>query len=134
MEYYRFTRKNTPMSDWGHAMFAADRDAVAQCYGAREFLYSGDGAVDIADLKDTIVSMWEEDAELGVLPDGCGGIGAEDAYRCFAPEDIVMSAGAWDDGDALTWFFDRIAAPLGIAAVKTYDGAIVFDPDLIVAV
>lgn len=131
--YHRFTSKNTPMSDWGHAMFAEDRDAVCDCYGDVEWLYDGSGAVAIEDLKDVIVSKWEADAEMGLLPEGYENLDAMDAYDCFAPDDIVMSARAWDCGEALMWFCERIAEPMDISAVITNDGAIVFDEGLIVA-
>lgn len=129
--YHRFTRKSTPMSDYGHAMFAEDRDMVSQCYGDHEYLYDGSNGTSIEDLKDTIISAWGEDAEMGLLPIGYGDVSAEDAYNCFNPDDIVMSAGAWDDGDALVWFWERIAEPMGISAITTSDGAIVFDESLI---
>lgn len=131
--YHRFTSKDTPMSDWGHAMFAEDRDMVAQCYGSNEYLYDGKAGIDIADLKDAITQAWEEDAETGMLPVGYEDLDAETAYGCFNPDDIVMSAGAWDCGEALEWFCERIAEPMGIPAVITSDGAIVFDADLICA-
>lgn len=129
--YYRFTNKTTPMSDYGHAMFAEDRDSVCDCYGNHEWLYDGSNGTSIEDLKDAIISAWDDDAEIGLLPNGYDDVSAEDAYNCFNPDDIVMSAGAWDDGDVLTWFWERIAEPMGISAVITSDGAIVFDTDLI---
>ena len=55
---------------------------------------------------------------------------AEDIYNEFNPEDIVMSAGAWDS-ELVTWFGDVILAKHDIKAVITNDGAIVFDPALI---
>lgn len=131
--YYRFTRKDTPMSDWGHAMFAEDRDMVAQCYGTNEYLYNGVASTEITDLHDIIVQAWEEDAKLGMLPIGYEDLDAETVYSCFNPDDIVMSAGAWDCGEAVEWFWERIAEPMGISAVITSDGAIVFDADLICA-
>ncbi len=121
------------MSDWGHAMFAEDRDSVCDCYGENEYLYDGSNSTNIEDLKDAIISTWKEDAEMGLLPIGYDDVSAEDIYDCFNPDDIVASAGAWDDGDVLTWFWERVGERMDISAIITNDGAIVFDRDLIKA-
>ncbi len=42
------------------------------------------------------------------------------------PKNIVDSAGAWDNPDFVTWFYDRVANREGMDGVKTKDGAITF--------
>lgn len=133
--YHRFTNKNTPMSDYGHAMFAQDRDSVCDCYGDIEYLYDGEYSVEISDILSQISDAWDEDLENGMLPCGCEalGISGQEAADCFNPEDIVMSAEAWDNADMVMWFWSKIAEPADIKAVITSDGAIVFDEELIKA-
>lgn len=131
--YSRFTRRPNPMSDWGHAMFAADRDSIMGCYGDHEWIYSGDGAADVSDLRIAIVQKWDEDLEMGIAPIGYEDLTGEEVAELFDPSDIVESAAAWDCAEAVAWFWDRIADPMGIPAVITADGAIVFDAALIEA-
>lgn len=130
MEYYRFTDKDTVMSDWGHAMFATDREMVAQCYGCHEYHYNGHKAVAIETLYPVIAAEWETSKEFGLLPNGYEDVSADQICKAFNPDDIVMSAGAWDDGDLYQWFCDHIEAPYDISAVTTNDGAILFDESL----
>ena len=131
--YYRYTRTETPMSDWGHAMFAADKDSVDGCYGDVAWEYDGSQSVDINNLADLIASKWAEDSESGLVPDGYEMYAPDEISAEFNPQDIVMSAGAWDNGELTQWFWDRIADPMGISAIITSDGAIVFDEGLIKA-
>lgn len=129
MTYYRFTNRG-PMSDWGHAMFSDNEDSVGH-YGANKYTYDGLGAVDIRDLKDLFDAEWNLSAENGLLPQGYEEMGAEEIFGAFNPDDIVMSAQAWDDPELSTWFCENIAIGNDIKAVITNDGCIVFDEDLI---
>lgn len=130
MTYYRFTNKDTVMSDWGHAMFVADNEDIVSSYGCYEYLYNGASGVYIESLYPVIATVWDKCAECGTLPIGYDDIDAHDACKMFNPDDIVMSAGAWDDGDLLTWFCEYVAIPNDISAIITNDGAIVFDAAL----
>ncbi len=49
----------------------------------------------------------------------------------LTPPAIVDGAGAWDNGELLTWFCEWVAIPLDLKAITTQDGAIVFDAALI---
>ena len=55
----------------------------------------------------------------------------EDFADMFNPSDIVDSAYAWDNEELTEWFYNHVAEPNKIGGVKTSDGAIVFDKDLI---
>lgn len=117
------------MSEWGHAMFV-DNEFSSENYGSILYIYDGTDAIDIKDLHDIIVDEWNKTIEKGMEPIGFEGIDPEDIFNEFDPEDIVMSAGAWDS-ELVTWFGDVILANYDIKAVITNDGAIVFDPSLI---
>lgn len=127
--YYRYSNSENPMSEWGHAMFV-DNEFSSENYGSILYIYDGTDAIDIKDLHDIIVDEWNKTIEKGMEPIGFEGIDPEDIFNEFDPEDIVMSAGAWDS-ELVTWFGDVILANYDIKAVITNDGAIVFDPSLI---
>ena len=116
------------MSDIGHAMFVSADSLDADClssYGSVEWHFDGVGAVEIEALASAIASAWDADES---RPLDC--TGAELAEACN-PERIVDSAGAWDDADAVCWLWDNVLEPMGVSAVITRDGAVVFDSKLI---
>lgn len=117
------------MSDWGHAMFV-DNEFSSENYGDILYTYDGTDGIDIEYLHEIIVNEWNKTVDKCMEPIGFEGIDAEDIYNEFNPDDIVMSAGAWDS-ELVTWFGDVILANHDIKAVITNDGAIVFDPALI---
>lgn len=127
---YRFTNKKTPMSSWGHAMFAEDPYSVAH-YGKNAYYFDSSQAVDIYDLRDDIIDQWDEDMEDGYFPKYLDGISGEVIFPEFAPEDIVNSAEAWDNEEMLQWIYHTILEPRDIMAVRLPDGAVVFDESLI---
>lgn len=134
MLYYRYTHRNTPMSDWGHAMFC-DNDWRNAGDG---YCWTLDSALctPITSLRDIIIETWEYDLANGFTGDFgnnpehdfycTAGIGGEDIADSFNPEDISDTADAWDS-DLTQWFWERIAEPNGIMAISTQDGAICFD-------
>jgi len=128
--YYRRAKEASAMSDWGHAMFVDHEDAWID--GGINYIYDGTGATDISDLEDVIKDAWSESLKNGDFDDTfMADITVEDAFKSFAPEDIIMSAEAWDDGDMVQWIWNKVLEPNGIYAVITPDGAIVFDESLI---
>ena len=107
-----------------------DDEFASENYGDILYTYDGSDSVDIEDLHDIIVDEWIKTVDKCLEPIGFEEIDAEDIYNEFNPEDIVMSAGAWDS-ELVTWFCDFVLAKHDIKAVITNDGAVVFDPDLI---
>lgn len=136
--YFRYTgQSGKPMSDWGHAMFA-DEDGLHKVsggtYGKNPFFYDGTNGVHIKDLEDAFKQKWSEAQDLGftrIGDDSITELSPSQAFELFNPTDIVDSAGAWDNGDLLEWFYENVAEPNNIGAVLTDDGAIVFDENLI---
>ncbi len=135
---YRYTNSDSPMSDWGHAMFVDSPDASIIYGRENPYRYKVDQAklTDIGDLREEIIEKLTEQYEEGVLPNDIQqamdwGASAEEIADEFDPSDIVISAQGWDNGDFMMWFYDNIAEPNGIYGIKTSDGAIVFDEDMI---
>jgi len=139
MKYYRFTNSDSPMSNWGHAMFSANRDKVEN-YGVNEFVFTStkDNRRTIKSLKSLIIKTWKYDQKNGFTGDfgnGCTdnyyySVDATYVYNSFNPSNIVETADAWDS-ELYQWFWERIAEPNEIMAVTTQNGAIVFDTGLI---
>jgi len=125
------------MSDLGHAMFA-DNMASVEHYGDNMYTYGGDNGVDVTSLRDIIISKWQDCQTNGfsggnnIFDDPYyNSLDPEDVYNSFDPSHIVDSAEGWDSEYLLAWFWDFIAEPMGIVAVMTCDGAIVWDEELI---
>ena len=135
--YHRFTNSETALSDWGHAMFAADILAV-EGYGENHFTYDGRDGVEIYDIYDDIVAAWERDKEADFFGDWgmtngtewAKTVSGEEIADGFIPADVVDSAENWDI-DLVQWIWERVLDPMAIMAVYWDAGAIVFDPDLI---
>lgn len=129
--YYRFTHGKNPMSDYGHAMFAANRGRVeGGTYGEYEHHYDGSGGVRIEDLYDLIREAWADEA---ARPADAyyASLTAEQVCACFTPTDIVDGADGFDSGELVQWLWEQVCEPEGIMAILTPDGAVVFDEDLI---
>ena len=136
--YYRCTNKNTPMSDWGHAMFCDDIYKISH-YGENLYTYDGTNGIHIKDLEGIIKSTWlqcqsDDDWTLaeanGADMDYYKNLSADEICKLLNPTDIVDTAAAWDS-ELCTWFWFYIAEPNGIPAVITNNGAIVWDESLI---
>lgn len=135
---YRYTNRESPMSDFGHAMFV-DNEYSSEMYGregANRYIVDQNNLRDISDFYDEIAEKISEQYENGTLPLEIdriieNGTSADDIAHSFNPDDIVMSADAWDNGDLTQWFYENIAEPNDVYGFKTNDGAIVFDENMI---
>lgn len=131
--YHRYTNSNSPMSDWGHAMFAYGDEHRTDNYGANHYTYDGTDGVNIQDIEQAIKDAWaecQETGHFGFLPESDQDLTAEEVYQSFNPENIVDGAQGWDC-DLACWFWEFVAEPNDIMAVITQDGAILFDEALI---
>lgn len=133
---YRGYSKNGALSAYGHAMFADDPDSISGYSGRDDARDRGFYTVmhsdleSIDNLKAAIAEAWDEDAENGMTPSGYEDVTGEEIAEQFDPEDIVDSAGAWDNGELISWAFDRGLFD-DISGVKTYDGAVAWDQSII---
>ena len=143
---YRGKAGNSPLSDWGTAMFT---DNGAEAYfpdtlnqyveNQKGYYVNKSELTDIDSLNNEIWNKWREDWENGTLKDEYGidylteeqALNKEEILREFDPDDIVDSARAYDNAEFVKWFYDKIIEPKGIAGVNTSDGAIVFDENVI---
>ena len=55
------------------------------------------------------------------------GYSIDDVIGDFFPDNIIISAQAYDQPGWITWLWERILEPKNIKGIRTPDGAIVFD-------
>jgi len=143
--YYRYGSPESPMSEWGHAMFldnpshleGASRSGLANYEFAPE---PGDPRVtSFEDVEGDIRSKLEDWEKNGV-PEKYTGTSLETALdensvdslvSTFNPSDIVDSAQAYDNADFNQFLYDEILEPRGYGAIVTQDGSIVYDESMI---
>ncbi len=149
--FYRYTSKNSPLSQWGHAMFADDKEKVVEhySYGRKAWIFSPkatDSRVrNIEDLKEKTRIEWKKTVDFynenGYYKTVGGGedlkdfiemnLSFDEVFSYLNPTRIVDSAEGWD-GDLGIWFYHAVAEPNDIMAIVTQDGAIVWDDDMII--
>jgi len=110
------------------AMFAETknpRETLGQLrsYGPAAWISRGDDAVDVRDIQPDIVralrnSRRHEDYNTT----------AATLARLANPENIVDSAGMWDDPQLVREVYENVIQPREITSVRTNDGLLVFDP------
>ena len=127
--------KGGVMSDYGYAMFSDNADDALYYMGYEGDLYSVNhrDLTDISQLKSIIAQQWDEDVESGNIPYSLTSYeerNGEWVAEQFDPVNINDSAQAWDDGDLVSWAFDKGIFD-DISGVKTRDGAVAWDEDVI---
>ena len=114
-EGYAFHRGADPKdAPAGVSLFSDDPSAIAQ-YGDKQYLIK---KTDLPDVGDDIVDFAERHYS----------IGPEEAAELVRPDDIVDSAGAWDDPDFMNALWDSGLID-DVQGFKTGDGAITFPID-----
>lgn len=114
-KYHRYHNKERGYSDVPWMMFAEDESAVSRGYGKYHFTADDKGAVDADRLYMDIADALDD-----------AGFDLPDEIE-VSVEDIVNSAGIWDDADAVQVIWDKVLEPAGITKVRTQNGLIVFD-------
>lgn len=141
MIVYRYNHNDdSPYSGADFAMWV--NNAVAsEHYGDVCWKLDASDLPHIDDYIEKISAALKEDFENGDLSCGMEDVlqyaideHGDDAFDVFAnefaPSDIVGSAQAWDNGDAMSWFWNRFADPEDLKGVRTPDGAITFYADM----
>ena len=140
---WRVADSEGPMSKLGHAMFTDNPkewiDVPRNLDERSDRVYSVDinKLTDINEIRDLIIKKWNDDRADDfseyryIMPKALSDIDGESIYEEFDPKDIVDSARAYDDEDLNAWLYERVLEPNGIYGVKTSDGAIVYDEDMI---
>ena len=128
---YRAHRGKSVMSEFGHAMFMDDPGSI-EIYGNNRYSVFKEDLTSIDDLKRKIAEQWDRDKERGFLPHQyMEEMSGEEAADNFDPTDIVDSAQAWDNEDMVQWFFAHEDLFENTPGVKTSDGAVVWDENII---
>lgn len=135
---YRFYKAESPMSDWGHAMFADDPEDASQ-YGAQAWVVDKKELTDINELLPEIEKKIKEQIDNGKIYnynfadyiEKKSEAEIKDIIKEFNPKDIVESAEAYDNSDFIEWLFNEVCEPKGVKGIKTDDGSIVFDQSII---
>lgn len=137
---YRFYHRHKgPMSDWGSAMFADNPEGLEQ-YGKQAWSVNHEDLTDIDDLMPEIKKQLQEDYdsgkiysyfEDGEIPEENDELDVDAMASLYNPQDIVMSAEAYDNDHYYQWLWDRVCDRLDVKGIKTRDGAFVFDEDII---
>lgn len=125
---YRRYNGNNEMSRAGYAMFA-DNPAENESYGNNLSIVKHEDLTPISKFREEIKSAWENAVESNSLPaelEYMENASGEEVADLFDPEDIVMSAGAWDNEDLVQWAFEQGIFD-DVRGVKTSNGAIAFD-------
>lgn len=99
-------------------MFKANDPEEVRHYGTYHHTYDGGKSVPVSRVISAARKAGFEDAT-GIPPEE------------LDPSHIVDSAGAWDDPGAVQWLWDNVLDKKGWHAVRTSDGAIVMNPDLV---
>lgn len=121
---------NTPDNGAGYSMFAKSKDPRStfedlDTYGNYGWIANGEDGVDIRDIQADIVrSLRSRGAHTGYQTT------AAQLARSANPENIVDSAGLWDDMDLVSNIWEDVLEPQGISKVITNDGMLLFDPRL----
>lgn len=129
---YRAHRGSSPMSRAGYAMFSDSPDAT-HGYGDHQYAVYKNDLESMDAFKKRIADAWNEVEEKGVYPNGLEyleGTSGEEIAELFDPDDIIDSAGAWDNEELVEWAFDSGLFD-GAHGVNTKDGAVVWDDDYI---
>lgn len=92
-------------------------------YGPAGWISRGSGAVDVRSLQPAFVRALRE---AGFHKEY--GTSAAALARDAAPNNIVNSAGLWDNPSLVKEVYDSVLQPRGITAVRTPDGLVIFDP------
>ena len=128
--YIRYTRRKQSVrnNDADYYMFAENdgygRDDLQSGYGQYGYYASDAGSIDVSDIIDDLREAWRGFAE-------ANGYESSIDDGELNPDDIVMSAGAWDNRDFVAWLFEHGIIDYDTVSVKTYDGLIVFDSSLV---
>ncbi len=98
-------------------------------YGEVYSFVKPDNIVEASDISEEVLTKLKADFNRGLLrpdlEDTLELSGADEFMELFDPDDIVDSAGAWDNSDFTEWFSDSFPS---YGMVKTYNGGVMLSP------
>lgn len=133
VQYVRRTRSDDPMSEVGHAMFlrgnADDAETYLSGYGKNTWSGSPGNSINADDIASDVFESLKN-REL-LYPSGANGEmpTLDDIALSLNSNDIVNSAGAWDNPDWVRAIYEDVLEPRGIESVITNNGMISFAPN-----
>ena len=125
-EYFRNSNSVTGGRDAPWQLFSNNRERI-QHYGKYEFFVDGKNAVDSTTLIPKIERILKKYPDILEEYQATAKQLANEA----SPGDIVDSAGIWDNLDLTQLIWDEILEPKNIMKVKTPNGIVIFDNNLI---
>jgi hypothetical protein len=141
---FRGSASDNPMSDWGHAMFTDDSNRAyfpdtidnLKQNNIHAYFVNRQDLTEFSDIENILYDTWCEDIQDGTiynydLSEAQVSITKDELFELFNPTDIVDEALAYDSREFLDWFVDRFIDVHNISGIKTNDGAVVFDADII---
>ena len=133
---YRFSNSNSPMSDWGHAMFS-DNEGQVEHYGKNKYTVNESELTSFEDVAPLIDKAYEDDKANDFSMMEFYGID-ENIYsdkaeflELFDPADITDAAAAYDNSATSAWLYDTVLEPNGIKGIRTQNGGVVYDDSII---
>ncbi len=133
---YRFSNSNSPMSDWGHAMFS-DNEGQVEHYGKNKYTVNESELTSFEDVVPLIDKAYEDDKANDFSVMEFYGID-ENIYNdkaefleLFDPADITDAAAAYDNSATSAWLYDTVLEPNGIKGIRTQNGGVVYDDSII---
>lgn len=120
---HRYTRGDVPVNRSGYMLFADDVEKVANNYGKNHWVADVSDLPTVGQIKEKIRNFFNSRAD--ILDEYQ--VTAKELAESFDPDDIVNSAGGWDNEDLVSEIYTNILEPEGIIGVKVNDGAVLFD-------
>lgn len=132
--YFRRTNGG-PDNGVGHMMFSKDRDSV-QGYGKNLHTFNDASPAATGKIVDASDAKFQKEVAAAMRRDYdvVEQYGRKNIAKLASetnPDNIVNSAGVWDDTNLTRLIWEQVLDPSGIQVVRTADGAVVFDPALV---
>lgn len=124
----RSQQSATPFNDVDYAMFVEAKTGLRntlddlRSYGGSMWAATDRQATTVKEIQADLVKAFRKSGANNEY-----GTTAAQLAREANPEQIVNSAGVWDNPDLVQKIYDLVISPKGIRAISTNDGLIVFD-------
>ena len=124
--YYRATHTPSPSNDVPWMLFVCELDGICNGnYGSYYHQVNNESGniVDIEDLipqiRDILIERGYDELEAKMIADESN------------PDDIVNSAGFWDNVDLVNMLYDELLSDSDIDGIETYDGMIILNESIV---
>lgn len=126
--YFRRSRNAaTPDNGAGYSMFVGKDPDLVEGYGKHLWGLNSDD-IPAGSVIDTQSQEFRRGAYKALRNEGVDRDAAKSLVSEAAPENIVNSAGMWDDPQSVQTVWDKYLSKKGVLGASTPDGFILFDP------